>query len=863
VISDPVRDLVRLIDQRIALVLPPSPPVELVRGVVQSVIPNLRTAMTTLDGGSVAVPVTYGATDVAAGDQVVVLRRRRDGFLLVGWVLGRDAAAGGGGTASWDIVDALGDLLVGSGPDAVARLGVGTDGQLLYADSTQTLGVKWAAPPVAAPSFSGCRVYRATDFAVATATDTAVTFPSAGSAAFEDYDIGGYHNMATNTTRMVAPVTGTYRLQAHVRFAGGSATGQRQAWFLTSTGLVLARNRENQPDASAGNPTYLPLTSPVALNAGDYVELMVRHTQGTSWNVEADDHATFFAMTLENGAQGPAGVGVPAGGTTGQALTKVDATDYNTQWAALAHAALTGISATDHHAAPAAGPDADVTVDTAGAAGTASTFARSGHGHKVATSATAGAAIGTAAAGTSGTAPARGDHVHPTGAGTPTTAAFGDAAAIGTGPAGAMTDHRHGMPAAPSVPAFATPAIALGTAAGAGAAGTVIRSDATIAAFDATVPVTQAYSDAAAAGTAVVAARRDHRHGMPAAGGGGAPTTADYLVGTADAGLSGEIVVGTTPGGELGGTWAAPTVDAVHSGTAHHAQAHAIGGADHTGTLAHSALSSITATDHHAAPVAGPDADVTIDAAGAAGTASTFARSAHGHKVTTYASAAAVLGTAAAGTSGTAPARGDHVHGHGTGTVANAHAHADLSGITANNHHNQVHTEADHTDSTDYFGISVDKNWTIDGTSSATVLGTALPAQIPCINLPDAATSGCLSQFLVPKDAVAGQPLSISLRWAAVTTDGTSHAVRWSINAYVMVAGAVVDAAGTTTVFTGASAARTAKFAVIEADTQILASVNAGDDVRLNIRRVGADAADTLVSDVRLYKVKVSYTRNH
>jgi len=51
--------------------------------------------------------------------------------------------------------------------------------------------------------------------------------------------------------------------------------------------------------------------------------------------------------------------------------------------------------------------------------------------------------------------------------------------------------------------------------------------------------------------------------GAPAVlgGGSGAPTTADYLVGTADAGLSAEIVVGTTPGGELGGTWGAPTID--------------------------------------------------------------------------------------------------------------------------------------------------------------------------------------------------------------------------------------------------------------------------------------------------------------
>jgi len=55
----------------------------------------------------------------------------------------------------------------------------------------------------------------------------------------------------------------------------------------------------------------------------------------------------------------------------------------------------------------------------------------------------------------------------------------------------------------------------------------------------------------------------------PGTGGSGAPTTADYLVGTAQAGLSAEIVVGPTPGGELGGTWASPTVDATHSGSTH------------------------------------------------------------------------------------------------------------------------------------------------------------------------------------------------------------------------------------------------------------------------------------------------------
>src|SRR5215472_13991314 len=36
------------------------------------------------------------------------------------------------------------------------------------------------------------------------------------------------------------------------------------------------------------------------------------------------------------GAQGPPGQGVPAGGTAGQALVKINATDYNTQWTTIA-----------------------------------------------------------------------------------------------------------------------------------------------------------------------------------------------------------------------------------------------------------------------------------------------------------------------------------------------------------------------------------------------------------------------------------------------------------------------------------------------------------------------------------------------
>jgi len=137
---------------------------------------------------------------------------------------------------------------------------------------------------------------------------------------------------------------------------------------------------------------------------------------------------------------------------------------------------------------------------------------------------------GTATVGTS-TLVARQDHVHPSGgstgmtnpmtttgdiivggsSGTPTRLALGTAnqtlAVNSGGTTLTYTDALTG----------GTPAITLGTTNTAGTSTNYLRRDDTILVFDATSPTTQAFGDAAAVGSATVAARRDHKHAMMAA----------------------------------------------------------------------------------------------------------------------------------------------------------------------------------------------------------------------------------------------------------------------------------------------------------------------------------------------------------
>jgi hypothetical protein len=87
--------------------------------------------------------------DLKGGTTGQVLSKASNTDLDYTWVTTDDANA-----IQNAIVDAKGDLIAASAADTPARLAVGTNGQLLSADSTAATGLKWIAAPDGAGSWT-------------------------------------------------------------------------------------------------------------------------------------------------------------------------------------------------------------------------------------------------------------------------------------------------------------------------------------------------------------------------------------------------------------------------------------------------------------------------------------------------------------------------------------------------------------------------------------------------------------------------------------------------------------------------------------------------------------------------------------
>jgi len=128
------------------------------------------------------------------------------------------------------LVDAKGDILAATADNTVARLAVGTNAQVLTADSTTATGLKWAtAGGSTGPAF---RVSRSVDQSISTATWTKVAFNS------ETFDTDNCFDSTTNY-RFTPNKTGYYQLGGYVSAISGGQAGKETyaALYINGTNL--------------------------------------------------------------------------------------------------------------------------------------------------------------------------------------------------------------------------------------------------------------------------------------------------------------------------------------------------------------------------------------------------------------------------------------------------------------------------------------------------------------------------------------------------------------------------------------------------------------------------------------------------
>lgn len=189
------------------------------------------------------------------------------------------------------IFDAKGDLIAASAADTAARLAVGTNGQILTADSTTATGLKWATPATPTPTFIGCALYSASAISVANGTFQTINWDS------EFFDTNGFHSTSSNTSRFTIPsgYAGKYLISANLTFASNSTGTRDMIWYLNgvSTGQFLY-------GANAGSrPTTISGSTVLNLAVGDYIYIAAYQTSGGSLNLNygSDAYQTAFYLT--------------------------------------------------------------------------------------------------------------------------------------------------------------------------------------------------------------------------------------------------------------------------------------------------------------------------------------------------------------------------------------------------------------------------------------------------------------------------------------------------------------------------------------------------------------------------------------
>jgi hypothetical protein len=246
-------------------------------------------------------------------------------------VEGSTATVNGKNIITAGVVDAKGDLIVGSADDAVARLGVGTNGQVLTAASGATYGVEWAAPAAvgvfaSSISFEGSTAddYETTVAVTDPTADRTITFPD-----------------ATGTVALTSDVT-THASLTEAHGATGAVVGTTNTQTLTNK--TLTSPKVNEDVVMSATSTELNILDGATLSTTElnYVDGVTSAIQTQLNNKAASsDLTTHTGATEAHGA-----TGAVVGTTNTQTLTNKTLTSPTLTTPALGVATATSINGT-------------------------------------------------------------------------------------------------------------------------------------------------------------------------------------------------------------------------------------------------------------------------------------------------------------------------------------------------------------------------------------------------------------------------------------------------------------------------------------------------------------------------------------